>query len=119
MSPPPTYSGTGRPRVHGDKFRLNDATTWWQPNQEVEVEAAKLGGLRLRMWQSLQLRQAAMHPLSLIQLERLGSTAHTPLKPVWLIWVGLDPPSLTTLFQQYLRRFAIDHWYRFAFLEGP
>lgn len=28
--------------------------------------------------------------------------------------MGLDSPSLTTLWQQYLRRFAIDHWYRFA-----
>ena len=55
-----------------------------------------------------------MHSVCLIQLERLDPTAHTPLKPLWLIWVGQDLPSLTIVWQQYLRRFAIDHWYRFA-----
>lgn len=25
---PPPYTGFGRPRVHGDKFKLNDSTTW-------------------------------------------------------------------------------------------
>jgi len=26
---PPPYAGTGRPRKHGAKFKLNDVTTWW------------------------------------------------------------------------------------------
>jgi DDE superfamily endonuclease len=25
---PPPYRGTGRPRIHGDKFKLNDSSTW-------------------------------------------------------------------------------------------
>lgn len=111
---PPAYAGTGRPRVHGDKFKLNDPASWWQPDADIEVEDEKLGQLRLRLWHSLHLRQAARHAVCLIQVERLDSTAHTSPKPLWLIWVGQDPPSWTTLWQQYLRRFAIDHWYRFA-----
>jgi hypothetical protein len=111
---PPPYSGTGRPRVHGDKFKLNDSTTWWPPNEDIELSDPKLGRLRLRMWHDLHLRQAALHSLSLIQLERLDSTAHAPTKPLWLIWVGQVRPSLPTIWQRYLRRFAIDHWYRFA-----
>lgn len=27
-SPPSTYTGKGRPRTHGDKFKLNDPATW-------------------------------------------------------------------------------------------
>lgn len=111
---PPAYSGTGRPRVHGDKFKLNDASTWWQPDEEIEIEDAKLGRLRLRMWHGLHLRQAAPHAVSLIQLERLNASVPTNLKPLWLIWVGLQPPVLRTIWQRYLRRFTIDHWYRFA-----
>jgi hypothetical protein len=112
--PPPAYSGTGRPRVHGDQFKLNDTDTWWRPDEEIEVEEATSGRLRLRAWHALHLRQAATHGLSLIQVERLDVTSHTPPKPVWLIWIGLEPPSLQNVWQHYLRRFAIDHWYRFA-----
>jgi hypothetical protein len=50
---PPAYSGTGRPRGHGDKFKLNkfklnDASTYWQANEDIEVEDARLGRWRLR-----------------------------------------------------------------------
>lgn len=27
----PPYSGQGKPKVHGDKFKLNDASTWAEP----------------------------------------------------------------------------------------
>lgn len=111
---PAAYSGTGRPRKHGDKFKLNDATTWWKPDEALEVEDEKWGVLSLQVWHSLHLRQAASQVLSLIRVERLSCTGTTPLRPLWLIWVGLEPPALSTLWQQYLRRFAIDHWYRFA-----
>ena len=111
---PPAYSGTGRPRRHGQKFKLNDSTTWRQADEEIEVEGAKLGRLQLRVWHSLHLRQAGAHPVSLIQLQRLDSSSHSTPNPLWLIWIGLAPPSLSTVWQQYLRRFAIDHWYRFA-----
>ncbi len=35
-------------------------------------------------------------------------------KPLWLAWVGESPPPLEPLWQKYLRRFALEHWYRFA-----
>lgn len=34
-------------------------------------------------------------------------------RPLWLIWVGEEMPYLHQFWHQYLRRFAIDHWYRF------
>lgn len=112
---PAAYSGMGRPRKHGAKFKLSDPTSWWQPDEEQQVEHAKWGQLRLQLWHSLHLKQAAKQVLSLIRVERLG-TAATPLafKPLWLIWVGQELPALATVWQQYLRRFAIEHWYRFA-----
>lgn len=57
---------------------------------------------------------AATHPVSLIQLQRLDTSSHSTPKPLWLIWIGLALPSLSTVWQQDLRRFAIEHWYRFA-----
>lgn len=112
--PPPAYAGTGRPRVHGDKFKLNDATTWCPVDVEMAVNDTRLGRLRVCMWHCLHLRQAATHPVSLIQVERLDCATHTPTKPLWLIWLGSESPSLNTVWQDYLRRFAIDHWYRLA-----
>lgn len=111
---PSTYSGTGRPRLHGDKFKLNDPTTWWQADECLEVEDSRWGVLRLQLWQSLHLRQAPKQGLSLIRVERCSSTALAPLKPLWLIWIGVERPPLPQIWQHYLRRFAIDHWYRFA-----
>lgn len=112
--PPPAYSGKGRPRRHGNPFKLKDATTWWTPDEEISVEDAKWGTLRLQMWHSLHLKQAATQVLSLIRVERLPGSSTTSLKPLWLIWVGLEHPLLGSLWKQYLRRFAIDHWYRFV-----
>jgi hypothetical protein len=33
---------------------------------------------------------------------------------MWLAFVGLKMPAVTEIWRLYLRRFAIDHWYRFA-----
>ena len=35
-------------------------------------------------------------------------------KPLWLAWIGEGPPPLAELWQKYLRRFALEHWYRFG-----
>lgn len=34
-------------------------------------------------------------------------------KPLWLAWVGEQMPPLSEVWRLYLRRFAVDHWYRF------
>ena len=34
--------------------------------------------------------------------------------PLWLAWLGKTMPPLETLWLHYLRRFALEHWYRFA-----
>lgn len=114
-SAPPPYSGRGRPRSHGEKFQLNDQKTWWADDQTVELDDAQLGRLRVRQWHNLHFRASATHPMTLILLERLdiGSNQHQA-KPLWLAWIGESPPQLKEIWQQYLRRFAIDHWYRLA-----
>lgn len=110
--PPPAYTGIGRPRIHGDKFKLNDPATWWTPNQMIEVIDPKMGRLYLRLWSNLHFQQSPKHPMCLIQVERLNELGERKFKPLWLIWVGQKIPQLHQLWRQYLRRFAIDHWYR-------
>lgn len=50
---PPVYSGKGRPRVHGNKFKLNDSTTWPQPDETLSVEDPKLGQVVVQQWDGL------------------------------------------------------------------
>jgi len=51
----------------------------------------------------------------LLQVERLEQKrSGRVFKPLWLAWVGEQIPPLEEVWRLYLRRFAIDHWYRFV-----
>lgn len=65
------YSGRGRPRVHGHKFKLNDPETWIDSAQTIDVNDSKLGLLKIRVWHDLHFRSCAKHPMSLVLVERL------------------------------------------------
>lgn len=112
---PPEYSGRGKPRVHGDKFKLNDSNTWGEPRQTIEEEDTQIGRVRIQIWHNLHFRKAPCHSMSVILVERLNSDGSPRVsKPMWLAFVGHQIPALSELWKLYLRRFAVDHWYRFA-----
>ncbi len=112
---PPLYSRIGRPRIHGDKFKLNDPQTWGEPVQILEVDDHSLGQIRISLWQNLHFRKAPGHPMLLLRVERFNERrVGKVLKPLWLAWVGEEMPPLEETWRLYLRRFAVDHWYRFA-----
>lgn len=105
------YNGRGRPRLHGKKFKLNDETTWSSETQKVEVEHPKQGRLQIQAWHNLHFRQASDEPLSLIRVQQLDLPKS---KPLWLAWKGEQMPTLIEVVELYLRRFTIEHWYRFC-----
>jgi len=45
---PGEYSGRGRPRKHGDKFKLQEQSTWWNATETVELDEDKLGKIKVR-----------------------------------------------------------------------
>ncbi len=112
---PPPYSGKGRPKVHGNKFKLADASTWGEPVTTLELEDPKWGTVQIQHWSGLHFRLAAIHPL---QVLRITVSGKQPLKrspkPMWLGWLGESMPALEQTWRCYLRRFAVDHWNRFA-----
>ena len=112
---PPPYSGHGRPRLHGRKFKLKDPTTWDEPTEGLLVEDPQLGLVQLSVWPELHFRKASQQPLILLRMERRKArgTRRDP-KDLWLVWAGETPPPLPEWWRLYLRRFGIDHWYRFA-----
>lgn len=111
---PGEYSGRGRPRKHGDKFKLNEESTWWEPSETVKIEDPKLGEIKVRKWLQLHFRNSPSVDMSLILVERLSPNKKGSLqKPLWLVFIGQQMPQLERLWKNYLRRFAVDHWYRF------
>jgi len=111
---PGAYSGKGCPRKHGDKFKLNEPTTWSQAASVFEVDDPKLKRVRVSLWKNLHFRKAVTRPMSLLRVERLDVQGNQRVsKPLWLAWAGEEMPPLEEVWQLYLRRFTIDHWYRF------
>ena len=89
-SAPPTYSGRGRPRKHGQKMRLSDPTTWLQADNVIEIdEHSQLGQVRVRQWLDLHFYRAAEQRVNLILVERMNPMSNgQPFPPLWLAWVG-------------------------------
>ncbi|MEG4990250.1 hypothetical protein QUB08_31695, partial [Microcoleus sp. BR0-C5] len=89
--------------------------TWWAAEEMVELDDPKLGQLQLRKWDNLHFSSSPEHPMTLILVERkaLGSNCRQ-VKPLWLAWIGENSCSLEVVWIDYLRRFAIEHWYRLA-----
>ena len=115
-SAPPAYSGRGRPRKHGQKMKLNEPQTWSEADTLIEIdEHPQLGQVKVRQWKNLHFYRAAGHPINLILIERIKPmSSGQPFPPLWLAWVGARTLSLEQVWFKYLRRFGVDHWYRFA-----
>lgn len=112
---PPPYSGKGRPKVHGAKFNLADPSSWGEPVVTLELEDPKWGTIQLQQWSLLHFRQAAAQPLQVFRITLAGQLpANRSPKPMWLGWLGGELLGLEQTWRTYLRRFAVDHWNRFA-----
>ena len=112
---PPPYSGKGRPKVHGHKFKLADFSTWTEPVATLEIEEPKWGTVQIQRWSGLHFRLSAAHPMQLLRITVFGKhSGKRSLKPMWLGWLGEEMPGLEQTWHAYLRRFAVDHWNRFA-----
>ena len=112
---PPAYSGHGRPRKHGEKFQLTNPENWISPDSALALDTSTHGRVRVRMWQDLHFSKAAAHQVNLILVERLDPTGSGRIMPpLWLVWTGERTMPLEEIWHQYLRRFGIEHWYRFA-----
>jgi hypothetical protein len=112
--PPPVVIGSrrrGRPRVHGDKFRLKSPP---QPQRQTTWNFGK-ATVRLSAWSQLHFKDVPTLVGWVVRVEFL-TPAGQPLyqRPLWLFWSGPDPVSLETLCLMYLLRFGIEHFFRFA-----
>jgi hypothetical protein len=112
--PPPDYSGFGRRRIHGTKFHLKHSETWTPPVEQQHLTDPRLGGIRLRCWHQLHFQATPTQPMNVVLVEQLNADG-TIKQAMWLLEITSQPSlSMEKLWRLYLRRYCIDHWYRFA-----
>jgi DDE superfamily endonuclease len=107
--------GRGRPRLHGTPFRLPDKRTHGKPRQSARLDHPLYGNVHVDTWSDLHVRGAPDAPFSVIrvQVERLPKMKQRPY-PLWLAWIGGPlPADLSALWHWYLRRFTVEHAFRF------
>ena len=120
---------TGRPRRHGPKTKCSDPSTWPEPSAEHFSEEAGHGTVRLKACSELHpkvhnhegrgsrgLLPIVVGTLILVEVERLprGERRREP-RVLWLWWHGPEgeEPNLGLLWRSYVRRFDLEHTFRF------
>jgi hypothetical protein len=123
--PPPKW--TGRPPRHGRKLECKDPETWPAPSAEHRCEDPGYGSVRVRAWAGLHPKTQD-HPtrgrrlprpivrgtLVLVEVARLPRPTREP-RALWLWWAGGpgEEPDLDLLWRAYVRRFDLEHTFRF------
>jgi hypothetical protein len=119
----------GRPRRHGPKMKCSDPSTWPEPSTEHVCEDVGYGSVRVRAWAELHPkvqnheRRGSRGPLPIVvgtliqvEVERLprGERRREP-RVLWLWWHGPEgtTPDLDLLWRSYVRRFDLEHTFRF------
>jgi hypothetical protein len=117
----------GRPRRHGHEFKLADRSTWTTPDKVLTATSPRYGAVTVRAWHRYHPeldrdRGWAGHQgnlpvvagtLILIEAEHLPG--RRAAKPMWLWHTaphGADF-DLDLLWRAYLRRFDIEHTFRY------
>ena len=117
----------GRPRRHGDRFALSEPHTWPNPDTEHVTHDTRYGNIHVQAWQGLhpklhgrgRWREHNKPPIVRgtiirVQVEHLPKPTAGAVKTLWLWWAGPDTPNLEIVWRAYLRRFDIEHTFRFA-----
>jgi hypothetical protein len=126
--PAPRASGTmGRPRRHGPRFVLSDEKTWPVPAAELTISVRRCGKVTLTAWHGLhpklhgrgKWRDYDEPPIIKgsvirVEVEHLPKPTGRIKKTLWLWWSGTGEPDLDLCWRAYLRRFDIEHTFRFV-----
>ncbi len=126
--PQPRTQGTvGRPRRHGDRFALSEPATWTKPDAELVTADPRYGNVVVQAWRGLHPKlhgrgRWAGHDqppivrgtVIRVEVEHLPKPTARAVKTLWLWWSGPGEPDLDICWRAYLRRFDIEHSFRFV-----
>jgi DDE superfamily endonuclease len=127
--PPRTATIIGRPRRHGTRFSCTDPSTGPAPDAELTTTDSRYGTVTVHAWHDLhpKIRHRSGHWAShddvppivhgtviRVEVEHLPKPTARAVKTLWLWHSGPDPVDLDLCWRAYLRRFDIEHTYRFT-----
>nr|WP_232343904.1 transposase [Actinoplanes awajinensis] len=122
-TPPPSTGLRGRPARHGTRLDLTQPATGPRPDQTTATTTRRYGTATATAWhrmhQRLTHRDGWTHhdgPLPVIDGTVIRLHTDRYPKPLWL-WTSEPTPDATAVdrcWQAYLRRFDIEHWFRFC-----
>ncbi len=123
---PREIGARGRPARHGARFVLSDQATWTPPDDELVLADPSYGAVRVRSWRGLhpklhgrgRWRDHDEPPIVRgtvirVDVEHLPKPTGRADKTLWLWWSGPGEADLERCFRAYLRRFDIEHGFRF------
>jgi hypothetical protein len=122
----PPESG-GRPPRHGTRFKCSEPQTWLEPSARLVADDPRYGTVTVEAWHGLHPRLIgrgrwaghATPPIVRgsvirVEVEHLPKPTARVKKTLWLWWSGEGDPDLDRCWHAYLRRFDIEHMFRFA-----
>jgi len=126
---PPRPGAVGRPRRHGDRRHCAQPGTWPAPDVDLRRDDGRYGAVHVRAWHGLHPKLGRRGrwkdfptppiisgTILRVDVEHLPKPTSRTKKTLWL-WVAGGPgaePDLDTCWRAYLRRFDIEHTFRFA-----
>jgi hypothetical protein len=127
--PAPVAAGRrgGRPRRHGARICCAEPDTWPTPDVTHTSDEPAYGRVDMQAWHGLHPRQHTYRDpngamtivegtLIRLRVSRLPGRRDRQPKTLWLWWHGDDPHTLDLdrVWRAYVRRFDIEHTFRFA-----
>ena len=117
----------GRPPRHGRRFKCSDPSTWSEPDERLVASDSRYGAISVEAWHGLHPKVTgrgrwADHrgappivrgSVIRVDVEHLAKPSSRVKKSLWLFWVGEGIPDLDRIWRAYLRRFDIEHTFRF------
>jgi hypothetical protein len=117
----------GRPRRHGARFCCVDPASWPTPEQTLETADDQYGRVTVAAWRGLHPKLAGRgrwtdYPeppivtgtVIRVQVEHLPGPRGRAVKTLWLWWAGPGTPDLELCWRTYIRRFDLEHTFRFC-----
>ncbi|MDP9792624.1 hypothetical protein J2S43_001136 [Catenuloplanes nepalensis] len=117
----------GRPRRHGHRLSCADPGTWPSPDARGDTDDDVYGRVEVSAWHRLHPKQDTYRDpdgamtvvegtLIRLRVSRLPGRRDREPKTVWLWWHGPADSDLDLdrVWRAYLRRFDIEHTFRFA-----
>ena len=117
----------GRPRRHGARFALSEPETWTTPDAELVTHDPRYGHVCVQAWSGLHPKlhgrgrwkghdapPIVRGTVIRVEVEHLPKPTARTKKTLWLWWSGPGEADLDLCWRGYLRRFDIEHTFRFV-----